>query len=118
LREDLAIERGERFAEAGADCLFVPGVTDPDVVQRLVARSPLPLNILLGAGRGPTPRELGRLGVRRVSVGGALAGVAHRATRQATEALLAGTDEALRTAIPHAEMEALLTRPGSSRPGS
>ena len=109
-REDLAIERGARFAEAGGDCLFVPGVIDPDVIERLVARSPLPLNILLGAGRGPNPGELARLGVRRVSVGGALAGAAHRATRDATQELLAGTDQALRTAIPHAEMEALLTR--------
>ena len=117
-REDVAIARGERYAEAGGDCLFVPGVVDAAVIERLVARSPLPLNILLGAGRGPSPGELGRLGVRRISVGGALAGVAHRATRQATEELLAGTDEALRTAIPHAEMEALLTRGEASGRGS
>jgi hypothetical protein len=47
--------------------------------------------------------------VRRISVGGALAGVAHAATRRATEELLAGTDEALRSAMTHAEVQALLT---------
>ena len=108
-REDVAIERGERYAEAGGDCLFVPGVVDAEVIERLVARSPLPLNILLGAGRGPNPGELAALGVRRVSVGGALSGVALAATRRATEELLAGTDEALQAAMSHAEVQALLT---------
>ena len=39
-REDMAIERGERYAEAGGDCLFVPGVIDPEVIARLVAAQP------------------------------------------------------------------------------
>lgn len=56
--------------EAGADSIFVPGVLDPSIIQVLVREIPGPLNILAGA-RGPSAPELFKLGVRRISIGGA-----------------------------------------------
>jgi len=67
-RFDEAVRRANAYREAGADCLFVPGVTDAETIGRLVRAITGPLNVL--AGRD-TPRiaELERLGVARVSVG-------------------------------------------------
>jgi 2-methylisocitrate lyase-like PEP mutase family enzyme len=107
-REAMVIERGEQFARAGADCLFVPGVTDAELIARIVAASPLPVNILLAPGRGPGIAELATLGVRRVSIGGTIARVAYRAAQLATEQVLAGDDEPLRGGLTHADMQALM----------
>jgi 2-methylisocitrate lyase-like PEP mutase family enzyme len=70
----VALERLVAFAEAGADCLYAPGVTDPDQIAAIVkAVSPKPVNVL--ASR-PNPSlsvsTLAALGVRRISVGSAL----------------------------------------------
>ena len=63
-----AIERGNAYLAAGADCVFVPGAVDRDVIKALVGgiRGPISLYALPGL---PSPGELERLGVRRVSVG-------------------------------------------------
>jgi 2-methylisocitrate lyase-like PEP mutase family enzyme len=63
-----AIERGRAFLAAGADCVFVPGVRDPDTIAALVDGIGGPINILAVAGT-PSVAELQRLGVRRVSLG-------------------------------------------------
>jgi 2-methylisocitrate lyase-like PEP mutase family enzyme len=63
-----ALERGEAYARAGADGLFVPGVTDGTLIGRLVDGSPLPLNIMVQDGTPPLAR-LSELGVARVSHG-------------------------------------------------
>lgn len=63
-----AARRANAYREAGADCLFVPGVTDAATIARLVREIAGPINILVGAGTPPVA-ELERLGVRRVSVG-------------------------------------------------
>lgn len=88
-REERVLERAGRYRDAGADCLFVPGVVDLEVIARLVARSPLPLNVLLAPAAGPTLRQLAEAGVRRISVGSTLARVALLAVRDATRQLLA-----------------------------
>jgi 2-methylisocitrate lyase-like PEP mutase family enzyme len=62
------VRRANAFLGAGADCVFVPGVKDPGTIAALVREIPGPLNVLAGAG-SPTVRELGGLGVGRVSVG-------------------------------------------------
>ncbi|MBT9288208.1 isocitrate lyase/PEP mutase family protein [Prosthecodimorpha staleyi] len=77
-RPDLAevIARLTAFAEAGADCLYAPGMTDLDEIAETVrAVAPKPINVLM---RGPDMRvaDLAARGVRRVSVGGALAAAA------------------------------------------
>ncbi|MHB1712672.1 MAG: isocitrate lyase/phosphoenolpyruvate mutase family protein [Acidimicrobiales bacterium] len=56
-----------------ADCLFGPGLVDPDAIAELVVASPLPLNVMLAPGRGPSIEALGALGVRRISVGSLIA---------------------------------------------
>lgn len=62
------VRRANAFLGTGADCVFVPGVKDPGTIAALVREIPGPLNVLAGAG-SPTVRELGGLGVGRVSVG-------------------------------------------------
>jgi 2-methylisocitrate lyase-like PEP mutase family enzyme len=71
---DLAdtIARLQAYQEAGADVLFAPGVIDLDEVRQLVASVDRPVNVLPGPG-APTVSELGEVGVRRISVGGAFA---------------------------------------------
>ncbi len=63
-----AIERGNAYLAAGADCVFVPGVGDIDGIARLVAGLRGPLNIYAGPGVAPVA-DLAALGVRRLSVG-------------------------------------------------
>jgi 2-methylisocitrate lyase-like PEP mutase family enzyme len=68
------VERAARFVDAGADCIFVPGVDDADTVGRLAQAIPAPLNIVAGLSPTVIPApSLFDLGVRRVSVGGGLA---------------------------------------------
>lgn len=74
-RPDLAetIRRLVAFAEAGADCLYAPGIRDPAQIEAVVkAVAPKPVNVLVSSGF-TTVAALAALGVRRVSVGGALA---------------------------------------------
>lgn len=63
-----AVLRANAFLEAGADCVFVPGVKDPQIIGALAREISGPLNVLAGPGV-PSVVELKGLGVRRVSVG-------------------------------------------------
>lgn len=63
-----ALDRLRAYRDAGADCLFVPGVTDEPTIKGLVDELRFPINILATAG-SPSIRLLAELGVRRVSVG-------------------------------------------------
>lgn len=74
-RLGVAIERGNAFLAAGADCVFVPGVRDSDTIRALTSGIHGPVNILAVKG-SPTVKELEALGVARVSVGSG----PHRAT--------------------------------------
>jgi len=77
-RKDLSatIDRLVAYAEAGADCLYAPGVIDVASVAQIVnAVAPKPVNVLM-AWPGQAVRPLADVGVRRVSVGAALAGAA------------------------------------------
>ena len=74
-RLGVAVERGKAFLAAGADCVFVPGVRDPDTISALVSGIGGPLNVLAVKGT-PRVHELEALGVARVSVGSG----PHRAT--------------------------------------
>jgi len=68
-RFDETVRRANAYRAAGADCLFVPGVTDAETIGRLVRAIKGPMNVLAGRGTPPTG-ELERLGVARVSIGG------------------------------------------------
>jgi 2-methylisocitrate lyase-like PEP mutase family enzyme len=86
---DEVIARLTAFAAAGADCLYAPGVRDLDEVRTIVqAVAPKPVNVLM-AWPGMKVSELAEAGVRRVSVGGALARAAWAAFDRAAEALAA-----------------------------
>jgi 2-methylisocitrate lyase-like PEP mutase family enzyme len=74
---DETIRRLKAYASAGADCLYAPGIRTRDQIRALVdAVAPKPFNLLVGYASELTMREIAELGVRRVSVGGALARVA------------------------------------------
>lgn len=63
-----AVERAQAYADAGADGLFTPGLTDMALIERLAKESPLPLNIMI-ASTTPPLDVLARIGVARVSHG-------------------------------------------------
>jgi len=83
------LERGAAYLEAGADCIFVPGLRDLAVLETLVEEMGGPISVLGGAG-GPTLAELAGVGVARVSYGPGPLGVAMAALSRAAETLLAG----------------------------
>jgi 2-methylisocitrate lyase-like PEP mutase family enzyme len=71
---DETITRLQAYAGAGADCLYAPGIASPDQIRRVVqALAPKPLNLLVGAASKMSVDEIAALGVRRISVGGAMA---------------------------------------------
>ncbi len=83
-----AIERLQAYAEAGADVLYAPGLTDLDEVRTLVREVPRPVNVLLRPGL--TIDGLAEAGAARISVGGSLAWTAWEAAAAATRGFLAG----------------------------
>jgi 2-methylisocitrate lyase-like PEP mutase family enzyme len=88
-RFDEVLARAAAYADA--DCLFVPGLVDLEVVSALVKASPLPINVMAGPG-SPTVAEFEAAGVRRVSVGTAVAEAAYSlAHRAAVELMSTGT---------------------------
>ena len=71
---DDAIRRLKAYSEAGADCLYAPGIRTPEQIRAVVeAVAPKPVNLLVGSTSDLTMPAIAALGVRRVSVGGALA---------------------------------------------
>lgn len=71
---DKAIERANQYGEAGADCLFIPGVSDSLMISILVKELNAPINVVMGlTGSQLSYNELKDLGVRRISIGGSLA---------------------------------------------
>lgn len=109
-REEATLERAEAFAAAGATCVFVPGVTDLELIARIVEGSPLPINVLLFPGFSPSVAELSGVGVRRISVGGGVAEAALSAAKHAAELVLHGDDSALRGNLSHMDMQVLMGR--------
>lgn len=95
-----AIDSLVAFAEAGADCLYAPGVREKaDIAAMVRAVAPLPLNVL-ALDPGVALAEYADLGVRRVSVGGALARVGWGAAIAASEQLKSGSFAGLADAAP------------------
>ena len=104
------VRRLNLYREAGADCLFAPGVTDRETIATLVRAVGGPLNVLAGPGCPAVP-ELEALGVRRLSVGsGAMRATLGRLRRIIAELRDPGTFTALAAegAPTHAEMNRLL----------
>jgi 2-methylisocitrate lyase-like PEP mutase family enzyme len=102
-RFDETVRRAKVYRAAGADCLFVPGVIDADTIGALVRAIDGPLNIMAGPG-APNTKQLGQLGVARVSVGPAITLAALAITQRAARELLErGTYGGLGDAMPFGE---------------
>ena len=110
---DFAVRRLTAFADAGADCLYAPGVTDPKQIEAIVkAVAPRAVNVL---SFRPDPNlslaALTNLGVRRISVGGALARVAWTAFMKAAQRIAETGEFDLLTENPSfGELNALFSR--------
>ena len=103
---DETIRRLQAYAAAGADCLYAPGIGTPEEIAAVVAAvEPKPVNILISAPSGLTMSDAAALGVRRVSVGGALFRVAWgEFARAATELAEKGTFGGFENAAPHGDL--------------
>jgi 2-methylisocitrate lyase-like PEP mutase family enzyme len=100
------VERAARYLEAGADCIFVPGVVGAETIGRLAAAIPGPLNIVAGLANTISAPELFALGVKRVSLGGSLARAALSGLERAGRELLDdGTLGFLDGAISYADLQ-------------
>jgi 2-methylisocitrate lyase-like PEP mutase family enzyme len=103
---DETVERATRFLDAGADCVFVPGVVEQDTIRRLAAAIPGPLNVVAGLANTFDAPTLFSLGVKRVSLGGSVARAAftlvERAARELRET---GTLGFLDGAMSYADLQ-------------
>jgi 2-methylisocitrate lyase-like PEP mutase family enzyme len=101
------LDRLTAYADAGADCLYAPGVRAPDEIRAIVnAVAPKSVNVLVGSSTsGLTVPQLAGLGVRRISVGSALSRAAWGAVMRAAKGILDdGRFEGLDGAVPFPEL--------------
>ena len=103
------VRRLAAYRDAGADCLFAPGLSDAATIGALVRELGAPLNILAGP-HSPPVRELAALGVARISLGGAVMRAALAFTQRAVTELReqSSFETIVRTSISHADMQRLL----------
>jgi 2-methylisocitrate lyase-like PEP mutase family enzyme len=110
-RPDLAetVARLRAYANEGADCLYAPGLRTAEQIRAVIdAVHPKPVNVLMGGPGGPGLAALAELGVRRVSVGGALARAAWGGFMSAAQSLVRhGSLEGLPPMPSHDEVDAL-----------
>jgi 2-methylisocitrate lyase-like PEP mutase family enzyme len=106
-----SLRRLTAYAEAGADVLFAPGaVTRDDIAAIVAAVAPRPVNVVVSRNLGLTVADFAALGVRRISVGGALAraawtGFASAAQTIATDGVFSGFDDILGSAAIHGYLQ-------------
>jgi 2-methylisocitrate lyase-like PEP mutase family enzyme len=103
-----SLKRLRAYAEVGADCLYAPGAGTPDQIKAIVdAVAPRPVNVLVGRPAPYTLADLAKLGVRRVSVGGALAGAAWGGFLRAARGLAEGRFDGFADNASHGELDQL-----------
>jgi len=104
---DEVIRRLTAYANAGADCLYAPGIREREHIAAVVAAvAPKPVNLLIGGAIGLTMSDAAALDVRRVSVGGALSRAAWGGFIRAAKQLAGhGRFDELAYAAPHADMQ-------------
>jgi 2-methylisocitrate lyase-like PEP mutase family enzyme len=105
---DEAIRRLKAYADAGADCLYVPGIRTREQIETVVkAVAPSPVNLLMSSASGLTVADIAEMGVRRISVGGTLARVAmHAFIKAAREIAEQGSFDSFAGVISNAELNA------------
>ena len=107
---DDAIRRLRAYADAGADCLYAPGIrTREQIVAVVAAVAPKPVNVLMSSPSELTVADLAALGVRRISVGGGLARVAWTAFIGAARTLAEGKFDGFGGAISGGELNAFFS---------
>jgi 2-methylisocitrate lyase-like PEP mutase family enzyme len=105
---DEAIRRLKAYAAAGADCLYAPGIRTREQIAAVVgAVAPKPVNLLIGGAMGLTVQDAADLGVRRISVGGALSRAAWGGFIRAAQGLAAGTFDGFADAASGADLNRL-----------
>ena len=109
LRE--SARRLQAYAEAGADVLFAPGLHDPAEIKALVeAVRPKPINLLVIRDSGLSVADISALGVRRISVGGALALAAWTGFTRAAQLLKSeGSFAGLANVVPYGDINGFFT---------
>ena len=107
-----AIDRANLYREAGADCLFVPGVSDEKSIKELVRSIAGPINVVMGLSESNlTLQQLADLGVRRVSIGGSLARSMYFHIQKATiEMIRDGTFTFVEQQVPQSELNEIFER--------
>ncbi|WP_418130206.1 isocitrate lyase/phosphoenolpyruvate mutase family protein [Variovorax sp. 375MFSha3.1] len=104
---DDAVARIKAYANAGADCLYAPGIKTREQIAAVVAAAGgKPVNLLVGAPSELTLKDIAELGVRRVSVGGGLARAAWGGFIRAARTLADGRFDGFADAAPGAELNA------------
>ena len=113
-----AIERSNRYRQAGAGCLYTTGVSDLPTIRTLVDEIDGPLNLVLGLGtREGNAHEWIAAGVQRVSLGGSIARATLGLIRQAADELIAeGSIRFADHQIPQTQLNALFARQAGARP--
>ena len=102
---DETVRRLKAFADAGADCLYAPGIKTREQVETVVkAVAPKPVNLLMSFAGGFTVDDIAAMGVRRISVGGTLARVAMDAFIKSARSLADGSFDSFAGVIPNAEL--------------
>src|SRR5690348_8044819 len=105
---DESLKRLKAYAEAGADCLYAPGLRTSEQIEAVVRTvAPKPVNVLVGYAAPFTLAELAKLGVRRISVGGALAGAAWGGFLRAARGLAEGRFDGFADNATHAQVDGL-----------
>jgi 2-methylisocitrate lyase-like PEP mutase family enzyme len=118
-RPDLAdtIKRLKAFADAGADCLYAPGIRTREQIEAVVtAVAPKPVNFLNSGSFGFTVTDIAAMGVRRISVGGTLARVAmHAFAKSAREIVEHGSFESFAGIMANADLNMFFAGDGKDR---
>ncbi|MDR3100098.1 MAG: isocitrate lyase/phosphoenolpyruvate mutase family protein [Paraburkholderia sp.] len=109
---DDALARIKAYSAAGADCLYMPGIHAREQIVAVVAAvAPKPVNVLIGSASAFTLQDLAAMGVRRVSVGGALARSAWGGFMRAAETLVQGRFDGFVDAAPGNQLNDLFSHP-------
>jgi len=109
---DDTIHRLQAFAAVGADVLFAPGLRDLETIRQVVAAAPKPVNVVMSSADPEiTAQQLADVGVKRISVGGALSRLAFAAVREAAVVMRnAGTFRWVRDTFSSKDLKAIFQK--------
>jgi len=113
-RFERTVERLRAYRDAGADCLFAPGIYDRETIAKLVKAVPAPINILMQP-QCPSLGELEKIGVARVSAGSMLMRAALRVVQRVGKEMLESRscETLFDGAIPYADLNGMMARKSS-----